>query len=480
MTNNILKRTFFVILCLCVLLGCVSAAQAATLTITRQPFDAKAFVGQDATVSVTAVGEGLSYRWYYADPGSSVFGNSGTTTASYTRTMTAERSGRRVYCVITDASGHTVQSNTVTLTAMTPLKITRSPSNVTVASGKTASVSVTATGDGLEYWWFYKDVGRTLFLRSSASGPNYAMTMTRERNGRQVYCVVLDKHGNQVRSSTATLKLRPAQTVEITRHPVDVTVTRGKTATVSVAATGDGLSYRWYYADAGSSAFAKSGVATASYSLMMTSARNGRRVYCVVTDQYGNKESSECVTLSMVEPVKITRQPVDVARDGGKTATVSVAATGEGLSYSWYYADAGSTAFARSSVTTASYSLLMSSARDGRRVYCVVRDQYGNTVQSNTVTLSLAAPPKITRQPADVKVGGGKLASVSVEASGEGLSYRWYYMDLTASEFSKSSVTTATYSMYMTPERDGRQVYCVVTDKNGQTATSRVVMLEMP
>ena len=42
-----------------------------------------------------------------------------------------------------------------------------------------------------------------------------------------------------------------ATAVSITKQPTSVTVANGATAKVSFTATGDGLTYRWYYKDAG-------------------------------------------------------------------------------------------------------------------------------------------------------------------------------------------------------------------------------------
>lgn len=64
--------------------------------------------------------------------------------------------------------------------------------------------------------------------------------------------------------------------------------------------------------------------------------------------------------------------------------------TGEGLSYTWWVAPAGSTTFSKSSVTGASYSVTMDATRSGRKLYCVVSDAYGNSVKSNTVTINMA------------------------------------------------------------------------------------------
>ena len=66
-------------------------------------------------------------------------------------------------------------------------------------------------------------------------------------------------------------------------------------------------------------------------------------------------------------------------------------ATGEGLTYTWYYTSNGSDSrFFVSSTTTATYSTTMDSSRDGRKIYCVIKDAKGNTVTSNTVTLRMS------------------------------------------------------------------------------------------
>ena len=41
------------------------------------------------------------------------------------------------------------------------------------------------------------------------------------------------------------------------------------------------------------------------------------------------------------------------------------------------------------SITSAAYSTTMTIARNGRQLYCVVTDKYGNTVKTVTVTLKM-------------------------------------------------------------------------------------------
>jgi uncharacterized repeat protein (TIGR02543 family) len=85
--------------------------------IKTQPKNYVGAIGSTATATVVATGTGLSYQWYFANPGATSFTKSGSRTATYSATLTASNSGRRLYCVITDASGNTVRTNTVTMTA---------------------------------------------------------------------------------------------------------------------------------------------------------------------------------------------------------------------------------------------------------------------------------------------------------------------------------------------------------------------------
>ena len=122
----------------------------------------------------------------------------------------------------------------------------------------------------------------------------------------------------------------------------------------------------------------------------MDATRDGRQVYCVVKDKYGNSVKTNTVTLSMGNVAKITKQPVSVTVASGATAKVSFTATGDGLTYTWYFKNKGATSFSKTtSFTSNTYSVVMDATRDGRQVYCVVKDKYGNSVKSDTVTLRM-------------------------------------------------------------------------------------------
>jgi len=450
--------------------------------ITAQPKNVTVPRGETAKVTVKATGKGLSYKWYFKNAGDSKFSyTSSFTGSSYSVAMSDARNKRQVYCVITDQNGNKVTSNTVTLYMGNPVKVTAQPKSVTVANGETAKVTVKATGDGLSYKWYYRNIEQTAFSYTGTfKGKSYQVEMNEDRDDRQVYCVVSDQYGNSVKTNIATLQMEhPAAVIT---QPKSVRVPSGSTAKVSVEAVGDGLSYKWYFKNAGDSKFSyTSSFAGSSYSVAMSSARAGRQVYCVITDKYGHQVKTNTVTLNMGNPLKITAQPKNAGAVEGKSATVSVKAVGDGLCYQWYFKNAGASRFSyTSSFTGSSYSVAMSEARDKRQVYCVITDQYGDKVTTNTVTLSMAAPLKITAQPSGKTVASGATVSTKVSATGTGtLKYQWYVKNVGDGVFSKSSVTGATYSYTMTKEKSGRQVYCVITDNYGQKVTSKTVTLSM-
>ena len=461
----------------------VTLNMSGDVAIVTQPKSITVASGATAKVTVTATGEGLTYMWYYKNAGDSKFTRTTSFTGNYYSVeMTSARAGRQVYCVVMDAYGNTVKSNTVTLNmSASNAKITKQPVSVTVAEGETAKVSLTATGSGLTYTWYYKNKGMSSFAKTTAfTGNTYSVAMDSSRDGRQIYCVVKDSAGNTVKSNTVTINME--HYAKITKQPASVSVANGETAKVSFTASGDGLTYTWYFKNAGASSFSKTTTFTGnSYTTTMNDERAGRQIYCVVKDKYGNSVKTNTVTLNMSKAVSITKQPVSVTVAEGETAKVSFTASGDGLTYTWYYKSKGMSSFTKTTAFAGnSYAVAMDSSRDGRQLYCVVKDSAGNTAKTNTVTINMEHHAAITKQPVSVSAANGETAKVSFTASGDGLTYTWYFKNAGASSFSKTtSFIGNSYSVAMNDERDGRQVYCVVTDKYGTTAKTNTVTLTM-
>ena len=357
------------------------------------------------------------------------------------------------------------------------------PETVEAEIGEKAAVTVEATGKNLTYTWYFANPGKDTFSVTTAfTGPEYSVDMSESRNGRRIYCLVTDENGFFAKTNIVTLCL-PRNELAIVTQPVDVTAAEGEKATVTFEATGDGLTYTWYYANPGKDTFSKTASFTSNtYEVTMSAARSGRRVYCVVTDKYGNAVQTDTVTLSMpMNVATIVSQSKSVWVPEGEKAVVTVEATGDGLTYKWYYKNPGATKYTYTdSFKGNTYSVTMTEARSGRYVYCKVTDKYGNTVKSKTVSVNMQTPLEIVTQPKSVKVAEGEKATVTVEAQGDGLTYKWYYKDPGGTKYKYTdSFKTNTYSITMSDARSGRYVFCRVYDKYGNMVKTNTVSLRM-
>ena len=360
------------------------------------------------------------------------------------------------------------------------LEITKQPADALLEAGNIADVSLNAEGDGLTYAWYYKNKGASNFtLDTGFTGNTYAVEMTSAYDGRQVYCVVTDKYGYTATTNVATLSLKT--TAKITKQPQSVSVVNGADATVSFDAVGDGLTYKWYYKNKTATKFSlTTSFKSNTYSVSMSSTRGGRQVYCVVTDKYGNTATTNTVTLNMKTVAKITKQPVNAYAASGATAKVTVGAVGDGLTYKWYYKERNGSSFHyTSSFKGSTYSVKMNSTRKGRQVYCIITDQYGNSVATNIVTLNLKTVAKITSSPASVSVKKGSTAKFTVKAVGDGLTYRWQVKTPSGSwkYTTTSGYKTKTLTASATKARNGYRYRCVVTDRYGNRVYSAAAKL---
>ena len=121
----------------------------------------------------------------------------------------------------------------------------------------------------------------------------------------------------------------------------------------------------------------------------MTAARNGREIYCVITDIAGNQVETDHVFLNAVPELEltVTSQPTDASAVMGERFCATVEAQGDGLRYTWYFRNKGSKVWYKSGVTDNTYDDVMTPSKAGREVYCVITDVWGNSVTTETVTL---------------------------------------------------------------------------------------------
>ncbi len=364
-------------------------------------------------------------------------------------------------------------------TPVKELTITKQPSNGEAKLGERYMVEVQAEGEGLKYQWYFRKPGATKWSKSGVTDNTYDDVMTKARADREVYCVITDANGNKVTTDIVKLICIPGEELAIVKQPVNGEAVLGERYCVTVEAKGEGLKYQWYFRNAGSEKWSKSGVCDNTYDDVMTKARAGREVYCVITDAYGNKVTTEVVKLVRVEmQLEILSQPADVSVSLDEEFCVVVEAKGEGLKYQWYFRNAGSEKWNKSSVRDNTYDDVMTKARANREVYCVITDQWGNSVTTDIAKLILVAKEelKLLGQSYQSAAMGGRYC-VTVDAQGEDLKYQWYFRNAGSEKWSKSGVRDNTYDDVMNKSRANREVYCVITDACGNQIITDVVTL---
>ena len=271
--------------------------------------------------------------------------------------------------------------------ALAELKITKQPTNATaLKAGDKISFTVEATGTGLKYEWYIKDVGGD-WKKTSAATSSYSCQLTTARNGRQVFCKVIDSSGKFVRSNIAVGNI--AGTVIVVEQPKDVTVwNAGDTANFTVKGAGHGLKYEWYVKDPGGN-WIKTGAVESTYSISISKARNGRQVFCKIIDFKGRSVRTNVVKANIAGTVVIMEQPKNVTvAKAGDTATFTIKSVGHGMKYEWYVKDPKGN-WTKTGATTNKYSVSITKARNGRQVFCKVIDFKNRSVRSNIVSAKI-------------------------------------------------------------------------------------------
>ena len=132
---------------------------ATPLAITTQPVSAEVQDGSQATFTVSATGDGLTYRWQLCYAGDDTFRTCsfpGSDTATLTVDATKARNGYSFRCVVTDEHGSSITSDVAKLTikADVALGVALTASKTTADSGEI--VTFTAVGNGGDGNYQYK------------------------------------------------------------------------------------------------------------------------------------------------------------------------------------------------------------------------------------------------------------------------------------------------------------------------------------
>jgi hypothetical protein len=417
--------------------------------ITSQPQSTTVSAGSSVTLSVSANGGSPTYQWFNGTPGSGT-ALSGQTGSSLTVSPTATTS---YYVVVTSCSSSaTSTAATITISGgcSTPT-INTQPQSITINSGASTTLSVSATGTNLTYQWFTGTPGS-----GTAINGETASTMTVSPTSTTSYYVVLTACSTSVNSTAATVTV--CNTPSITTQPQSTTITAGSSTTLTVAATGSSPTYQWFTGSPGTGTAINGQTGT---SLLVTPPST--TTYHVRVTACGTTVNSSAATVTVCSPPSITSQPQSQTVSAGASTTLSVGATGTGLTYQWFQGSPGS----GSPIGGATGSSFTFAPSSSGTYYVVVSASCGSPVTSNAATITICSAPAITTQPQGITINSGSSTTLTAAASGTNVTYQWF----TGSPGSGTAINAAT-SPSLTVSPSITTTYYVVATACGNSVTS--------
>ena len=302
--------------------------------IVTQPQNQFVPLGQAATLDVVVTGElPLTYQWYRGSSGTTTDPVVGATATSYTTpALTVNAS---YWVRVSNALG-SADSLAATLTVGTPPVITEQPEGQTIASGQSATFSVTASGTPpLAYQWY---LGTTGDMTAPIAGATSSAFTTPALTTAANYWVRVSNPFGVANSLTAAVTIGVAPT--ITGQPASPTIPPGQTVGLTVTASGTPpLGYQWYLGTSGDTTAPIAGATSSAFTTpALTSAAN---YWVRVSNPFGVANSTTAVITIGIAPT-ITSHPQGRNVPEGESTTLSVVATGTApLGYQWYEGDSG-------------------------------------------------------------------------------------------------------------------------------------------
>ncbi|MBR0355630.1 MAG: leucine-rich repeat protein [Oscillospiraceae bacterium] len=420
------------------------------------------------------IGTGVTKIWSYA-----FYGCGRLTDVYYVGTKTQWNA------ITVESYNENLQRANMYYNCNTP-EITGQPQDVSMAKyGDTVTLSVEAEGFALEYQWMSR-VGANWLIISDAASPTYSFEIKGAFFGGgysgagEYRCKVSNSLGS-VYSRTAVVTVDDTPTV--IDQPQNVSAKAGDGVAFSVYAIGPNRSYQWYYRKSASDSWKKStadSATTADLSITAESYRDGYQYRCKVSNAAGYAYS-RAAKLTVVAKPSVTTQPGSQSAKEGETVKFTVAATGGGLKYQWYYRTSSTGEWKKSTgtgATTRALSVEAKSYRSGYQYRCRVSNAAGYKY-SSAATLTVLTKPTITSQPSSKSVTAGTSVRFSVTATGGDLSYQWYYRTGSSGEWKKctgTGATTRTLTVEAKSYRSGYQYRCKVSNEVGYKYSSAATL----
>lgn len=428
----------------------VVLSSAATLTVNALPSstitpsgNTDCVNGQDTFSGPS--GTGYAYVWTLTgnNSGASISGSS----SSQSVTVNNGASGGQSYTInlqVTASGCSSSSSSTITVVAAPAISV--QPASQAACVAGTAAFNITASGVTTYQWQYSSDNGANWFSVSDGTGGTSSQYTTpsltdKTRSGYKYRCHLVGCGGATLDSNgAATLTVSAPPSISGQPTAQSACSTPG-TASYSVTATGDGLTYRWRLNGGNLSDGAQgngstvSGATTATLSLSTLTSANtvaaGAGYDCVVS---GTSPCSAATSTRVA--LTVNTVPAVSSSSGDQTvcvnspATYSVSATGDGLTYHWNLNGTPlSNGGIYANVTTDTLTVTPTSAGDSviaaNGYDCTVSGTCSPSATSTRRALTVSSGVTIDTQPTAQTGCSGNSVNYTVSASGASLTYHW-------------------------------------------------------
>ncbi|MBU6170509.1 MAG: immunoglobulin domain-containing protein [Verrucomicrobia bacterium] len=298
---------------------------------------------------------------------------------------------------INDANYSGNATGTLVITKATP-SITTKPNASNITLGQKLSDSTLSGGIG--------SVNGTFAFTNPNTQPSTAGT-----SSQSVTFTPADTNNYLTTTTSIDIVTQAGSSPVITTQPIDLTISQGNSATFSVQATGQNLSYQWKR-----NGLDINNARNSSYTVSSTSIATAGEYSVVVSSDNGSQPiTSRAAKLIVTFPL------ADLSINENTSPVLSVSVTGTGLKYQWFKDGTPLRGQTNSTLTLKDITV------DQAGTYSVeVTDANGNkfTSQSSKVSVN-AVLPVITTQPSNVSVYTGGSATMRVLVKGAGHAYQW-------------------------------------------------------
>lgn len=314
--------------------------------ITTQPNSIIVNDGEEATFSVQATGEEVTYQWQVdtTGTGDSFVDLPGETNATLTfREASAAIDGNQYRVVVTDIENRFKQSDIAQLKVRVATKIDTQPKSVTTYVGQTATFQVEASGQrDLQYQWYVSANGTDgdyVPMIGETGSVLLLENVTNTMNGNAYKVTIDGVEISSTESEQATLKLidvsklnpLKAQTIE----GIDVTMT------VPYSDSETELAYQWQVKRGSGSEYED--IANANSKTLDISdadrSMNGNEYRLIVGGELTPTYTSTAATLTVFSSDKFSLSPVSAFP--GDEVVITVPIQGDEMNYQWYEMLAG-------------------------------------------------------------------------------------------------------------------------------------------